>query len=190
MKEEKKVRASICNKCGTVLSRKPGEKPPLCKCGNQMSKAKLTPSAIKKGKISVEELKEQSVHPKHPDRITKVTVDSSPDSKLNNFRLFLSGAKSFIDLSNWWESVFPGEDYPEDKPWMLIVLRIEYKLQTDAFVYNGQALSASQLINYSAVMEFKTEKLSPLLKNLIDSYEQARKSKSDREEAKLLKESK
>lgn len=189
-KTDKKIRASVCGKCGVVLERKPGEKPPICKCGFQMKKSKLAVSIIKKGKVSIDELPTEESHPKHPDRASRsmaLLEDASPATRLSNYKQFIASNKSFVDLSNWWELVFPGEDYPEDKPWMLIDLRIEYKLIVAVKIQDGQAITARQLVNYVAVMEMNVDKLTPLLKDLVKGYEEARQSKLSREEEKLVK---
>lgn len=191
VKEGKKVRASVCGKCGTVQARKTGEKPPLCKCGTQMKKVKLSISIINKGKVSIEELPTEESHPKHPARSSRSIAlsleDASPQIRFSNYKQFIANNKSFVDLSGWWELVFPKEDYPEDKPWMLIDLRIEYKLLVDAKIQDGQAITARQLVNYEAVMEMNIKKLTPLLQDLISGYEKARQSKLSREEEKMLK---
>lgn len=189
----KKIRASVCGKCGAVAARKTGEKPALCKCGTQMKKAKLEASIVKKGKVSIDQMPTEEAHPKHPDRSNRnkaIIEDVSPRMRYQNYKQFIANNKSFVDVSGWWEMVFPKEDYPEDKPWMLITLKIEYKLLVDANIQDGTALQARQLVNYVATMELNVDKLTPLMRDLVNGYEEARKSKIDREEAKLIKEAK
>lgn len=192
-KSRGKPRASVCHKCGTILTRESGDNPPLCKCGSQMVKARLDQKVIDKGKLSIEELKTAEAHPKHPERTSRkeaLMKEASPSLRLTNFRQHLSGNKNFVDVSNWWELVFPGEDYPEDKSWFLLCLRIEYKLIADANIQDGIALTARQLVNYDGVMDMEVKKLTPLLQGLIKSYDQSQQSKLDRDEARLIKEGK
>lgn len=192
-KSRGKPRASVCHKCGTIIPRKSGDNAPLCKCGAQMVKARLDQSVIDKGKLSIEEIKTAESHPSHPDRASRKMAlmdEVSPQVRLTNYKQFLSTNKNFTDLSKWWELVFPKDDYPEDKSWFLVTLRIEYKLIADANIQDGVALTARQLVNYVGVMELNVDKLTPVLQNLIKSYDQSQQSKLDRDEARLIKESK
>lgn len=192
-KSRGKPRASVCHKCGIILSRNSGDNPPLCACGAQMVKARLPQSIIDKGKLSIDEIKTAESHPVHPDRSSRkmaLLEEASPQIRLTNYKQFIANSKSFTDLSKWWELVFPKEDYPEDKSWFLISLRLEYKLVKDANVQDGRALTSRQLVNYVGVMEMDVKKLTPLLQDLIKEYDGAKKSKLDKEEARIIKESK
>lgn len=187
----KKCRTSFCPKCGIVQARPAGTKPPLCTCGTKMKRGVgLTESEVKNGKINIEQLRTEEAHPDHPERTSRklaMTKDSSPAQRLTNYKAFISTNKSFTDLSGWWDLVFPGEDYPEDKSWFLISLRIEYKLIADAAIMDGVSLTARQVVNYVAVMELNVEKLTLTLQNLVRSYDEAHQLRLSKEEERLIK---
>ncbi len=193
-KKGKRVRSSICPKCGTVIARESGEKPPLCKCGAKMRKGKGTTEAdVKAGKVTIEEIEAEEVHPAHPEHTSRkmaLLEEATPALRLVNYKIFLTNNKSFTDLTQWWTLVFPNEDYPKDKSWFLISLRIEYKLIADSVIKDGVALSARQVVNYQAVMEMRVDKLTPTLQSLVKCCDEAHVLRLSKEEAKLIKENK